>query len=70
MPQKRTHSAVEAATNLGVGMVVSWVLTFLVLPLWGLEPTAGQAVEITAVYTVASFVRSYAIRRVFSRVGA
>ena len=66
MPQKRHHSVIEAATNLAVGMAISWALTFLVLPWWGFEPTPGQAIEITAVYTVASFVRSYAIRRVFT----
>ncbi len=68
--QSRASSFREAIANLGVGIAVSWVITFWVLPWWGLEPSVGQAVEITLLYTLASVVRSYALRRVFNARGA
>ena len=61
----RRLDATEAITSTAVGFAVSWLLTFAVLPLWGLHPSAGEAVAITAVYTAASVVRGYAVRRAF-----
>ncbi len=60
-------SALEAAISTAIGFAVSWALTFYVLPLWGFEPSTGQALGITAVYTAASFLRGWAVRAVFRR---
>ena len=49
-----TMSAIEALTNAAVGLVVSWAITFLALPLWGLQPSAMQAGGITGMYFVVS----------------
>ena len=66
----RRIDATEAVTSTAVGFAVSWVLTWAVLPLWGLHPSPGEALAITAVYTAASVARSYAVRRVFRSLGA
>lgn len=58
----------EAATSTATGFAVSWLLTLYVLPLWGLHPSAHDALGITAVYTTASVVRAYAVRRAFRRL--
>lgn len=63
------RDATEAATSTAVGFAVSWALTFWALPLWGFAPQVGQAVGITAIYTVASFLRSWAVRKAFRRIG-
>ena len=63
MSQSRSASLIEAATNVTCGLVVSWAITVLVLPVWGFEPSLTEALEITAVYTVASLIRSYGVRR-------
>lgn len=55
----------ETMANIAVGLVVSLALTFWVLPWWGYVPTVGQAIEITLVFTGASIVRMYAMRRAF-----
>lgn len=65
--QTRTHSAIEAATNIAVGYAVSVALTFTVLPVFGYNVTAGDSFGISAVFTAASLVRSYALRRAFNR---
>jgi hypothetical protein len=60
-------TAIETAISTAIGFAVSWALTFWVLPLWGFMPTHGQALGITMVYTLTSFVRGYAVRAAFRR---
>lgn len=57
----------ETAISTALGFAISWALTFHVLPLWGFAPSHGQAVQITLVYTAASFIRGYAVRAAFKR---
>ena len=66
--QSRRLSAIETATNIAVGFVVSLVITDVVMPLFGHDVTIGQNVVITSIFTVASVVRSYALRRLFNRI--
>lgn len=65
--QSNLMSAIETTANIGSGVLISWGLTFYVLPLWGYAYSAAQALEITALYTAVSWVRSYAWRRWFSQ---
>ena len=69
MTQSRTHSIIETTLNIGSGMMVAWLLTFYVLPAWGYAYSPHEALEITALYTVVSWVRAYAWRRFFSNKG-
>ena len=67
MRQNKITSAVEVTLNIGSGLIIAWCLTFWVLPLWGYQYNATQAIEITLVYTAVSWVRSYIWRRIFNR---
>lgn len=62
-------SAIEALCNAVIGLLVSWAVTYYILPVWGLEPNASQSLAITGVYFVISFARSWAVREAFRRVG-
>ena len=42
-------SALEAFCNAAIGLLISWAVTFFLLPLWGLTPSAGQSAGITLV---------------------
>lgn len=64
--QRRSMSAIEAIAGTAVGFGVSLALTFTVLPSFGYAVTAPDAWGITAIYTGASIVRSYAVRRLFN----
>ena len=64
--QTRSMSALEAVTSTAVGFAVSLALTFTVLPAFGYAVTASHAWGITAIYTAASILRSYAVRRAFN----
>ena len=67
--QSKKMSFIEAKTNAVVGLLVSWLFTYLCLPFFGLEPTPLAATWITLSYFVLSLVRSYVLRRVFARLG-
>lgn len=59
-------SAVEAVANVLIGYAVAAILTAIVLPMFGYAVTAPDALGISAVFTVASLVRSYLLRRAFN----
>ena len=61
--------AIEALANAIIGLVVSWAVTYLALPLWGLTPSPVDAAAITGTYFVVSFLRAWAIRFAFRRFG-
>lgn len=65
--QSRRLSAAEAVVSTAIGFAVSLALTVTVLPAFGYPVTAPDAWGITAVFTVASVLRSYVVRRVFAR---
>ena len=60
-------NAAEALCNAVVGLIVSWGVTYWMLPLWGLTPSASASAGITAMYFVISFARAWAIREAFSK---
>lgn len=67
MTQTRKTSLVEVCTGTFAGFIVSLCLTFFVLPVWGFKPSPLAAMEITVVYTIASILRGYVVRRVFNK---
>jgi hypothetical protein len=66
--QTKTLSAIEAGANTGSGFFISWVLTMLILPVFGFPIRYDQAFGLTMIYTVVSLLRNYAVRRVFTRL--
>jgi type IV secretory pathway protease TraF len=64
----RRLDAIEVITSTTTGFVVAWVITFQCLPLFGLHPSAAESLGITAVYTAASVLRGYLVRRIFRRL--
>lgn len=61
-------SAVEAVANVAIGYVVAVAANAVVLPLFGLHPSALDSFAIGALYTAISLARSYALRRLFNRI--
>lgn len=60
--------AIEATTNAVIGYLVSVTATWLILPLWGFPASLGASFGISAVFFVVSFLRSFALRRIFRRI--
>lgn len=67
MNQSRLHSLIETVTGTLIGFVMSLCLAALVFPAFGHAFTLSQNFWITVIFTVASIVRGYAVRRLFNR---
>lgn len=65
MRQSRRMSLLESVANVVVGYGVAVVAQIVVFPLFGLEVTLSQNLQIGLVFTGVSLVRSYVLRRAF-----
>lgn len=68
MKQSRTMSLVEAVANVAVGFAVAMATQIVVFPVFGLEATLQDHLQIGALFTVVSIARSYLLRRLFERI--
>jgi branched-subunit amino acid transport protein len=68
MAQSRSASLAEAMTNVVVGFLVAIAAQQLIFPVFGIATTLAEDGAIAAVFTGASLVRSYAIRRLFIQI--
>jgi hypothetical protein len=59
-------SMIEVATNITIGLVVSFISQIAVFKLYDIHISVTQNVEITIWFTVISIIRSYLIRRWFN----
>ena len=66
--QSRLMSALEAVSNLVLGFVISVAIMYYLMPLYGLEVSAQTSIEIVLCFTIASFFRSYLLRRFFNSI--
>jgi hypothetical protein len=67
--QSRLMSLVEQFANIGSGFVISSLLWhFVVQPVWGIQTSVAENLQITLLFTVVSILRGYAWRRAFVRV--
>ncbi len=66
--QSKRMSMIETATNVVVGLAISYSVQLVVFPWFGIHISHSTNASITAIFFVASLVRSYTIRRVFNRL--
>jgi membrane protein implicated in regulation of membrane protease activity len=60
-------SLVEAKLNTASGFVISWLTwTYFVVPLYHIQTTHFQNLQVVAIFTVISILRSYLWRRIFN----
>ena len=60
-------SLVESIANTGAGFLVSLVLQISLFSLMSIETTTTQNLLMSGVFTIASLVRGYLMRRLFLR---
>lgn len=65
--QTRRMSLVESIANTGAGFLVSLVLQISLFSLMSIETTTTQNLLMSGVFTIASLVRGYLMRRLFLR---
>lgn len=64
--QSRAMSLVEALANVIVGFGVAVATQMTIFPWFDLQTTLEQNLTMGLIFTVASLVRSYALRRLFN----
>lgn len=71
MKQSRLMSLVEALINVAVGFGLAVLTQIMIFPLFGLGVSLVQNLQIGAIFTAVSILRSYTLRRLFEwiRVG-
>ena len=68
MSQTRRQSLIETVAGVAIGFAVSMALSAIVYPLHGHAFTLAQNASITVIFTVASILRGYWVRRLFNWV--
>lgn len=68
MKQSRLMSLVESVANVIVGYGVAVVTQILIFPIFGLHTTLAQNLQIGAIFTLVSIVRSFGLRRLFEAI--
>ena len=63
--QTRRGSMIETGVNLVVGFGISWILNLVVLPWFGYHPSTDALLSLGLIFTLASIVRQYVLRRLF-----
>lgn len=69
MRQSRSLSALEAVSNVIVGWLVALITQLALFPVIGLQVVPWQHLTLGTVFTAVSLARSYALRRIFARLG-
>lgn len=65
--QTKKYSLIESITNTFVGFMVSLLIQLAIYPAMDIPVTFSQNIVITFVFTLASILRGYLIRRVFNK---
>lgn len=66
--QTRLQSLIEAWVNVIIGYFVALIAQLIVFPLYDLEVSFSQNLQIGLIFTVVSIARSYLLRRLFNRL--
>lgn len=64
--QTRLGSLIETLINIGVGFLISMLINIWILPQVGCAITTTQNVVMVSIFTIASIIRSYWMRRFFN----
>ena len=65
--QSKTHSMIESIINVSVGYFVALISQIIIFPLFGIHATIKDNILIGIWFTIISILRSYILRRIFTR---
>jgi len=66
--QSKKLSLIESITNVIAGLIISFIIQLAIYPALDIKVTVNQNIIITAVFFLASFIRGYLIRRIFTKI--
>jgi hypothetical protein len=65
--QSKWHSAIESMTNVAIGYGVALASQLLIFPFYDIDISLQDNIAIGVWFTLISLVRSYVIRRYFTK---
>lgn len=65
--QSKKHSLFESIANVVIGYVVALISQIVIFPVFGIYIPLSSHIGIGLFFTVVSLVRSYVLRRVFTK---
>jgi hypothetical protein len=65
--QSKWHSAIESLTNVAIGYGVALASQLLIFPFYDIDISLQDNIAIGVWFTLISLVRSYVIRRYFTK---
>lgn len=68
MKQSKKQSLKETVISTFIGLAVSLITQIVVFPLYDLEVSFNQNIQITIIFTVVSILRGYLVRRYFNNL--
>lgn len=68
MKQSKKQSLKETVISTFIGLAVSLITQIVIFPLYGMEVSFNQNIQITIIFTVVSIVRGYLVRRYFNNL--
>ena len=68
MKQSKLQSLVESVITVGSGLIVAVIIQLLIFPLYDIEITLFENIQLATIFTVSSIIRIYFIRRCFNQV--
>ena len=69
MSQSVQGSALEAAANMVAGFLIALALQAILHAAFGIRSTGAEQATIAVLFTLASLLRSFTLRRLFERLG-
>ena len=66
--QTRLQSLIESWANVAIGYLIALAAQLVVFPLYDIEISMSQNIQIGLIFTAVSIARSYALRRLFNRL--
>ena len=66
--QSKKQSLTETVMSTFIGLAVSLITQIVVFPLYGMEVSFNQNIQITIIFTFVSIARGYFVRRYFNNV--
>ena len=68
MKQSKIQSLIESFVTVGSGLIIAVLIQLLIFPLYDIEITLFENIQLATIFTVSSIIRIYFIRRCFSRI--
>jgi len=66
--QSKRNSFIESTVQTFIGLAVSFLIQIIIYPLLNIPVSVTQNIIITLVFTVASIIRGYLLRRLFNKI--